>query len=256
MNSKQIFNIEGKIILVTGSTGGIGQALARGLCENGAVVIVNGRDKKKLDQQVKELQDAGYNVHGSCFDITDGQQINEAVENINKSIGVIDVLINNAGITVRAPLEDFKDSDWDAIININLTGAYKMSKAVVKGMISKNAGKIINIGSLQCELGRPSITPYAASKGGLKMLTKGMAVEWAKYNIQSNGIAPGYFKTQMTKPLYENAEFDEWVCSRTPSKRWGLTDELCGALIFLSSPASDYVNGQMIYVDGGLTASV
>jgi gluconate 5-dehydrogenase len=254
--SKQIFNIKGNIILVTGSTGGIGDALARGLCENGATVILNGRDKRKLDQQVAEFRNIGYNAHGSCFDITDAQQILEAVEDINKNIGLVDVLVNNAGITVRAPLEDFKDSDWDAIMNVNLTGAYKMSKAVVKGMIAKNSGKIINIGSLQCELGRPSITPYAASKGGLKMLTKGMAVEWAKYNIQSNGIGPGYFKTQMTKSLYENTEFDAWVCSRTPSNRWGFTEELCGALIFLASSASDYVNGQMIYVDGGLTASV
>lgn len=256
MTSRQIFNIEGKIALITGSTGGIGFALAKGLCENGATVILNGRDKAKLGLQVDELRSAGYAAYGYPFDITDSVQVNEAVENVNRNVGIIDVLVNNAGVTVRAPLEDFEDSDWETIININLTGAYKMSKAVVQGMISKNAGKIINIGSLQCELGRPSITPYAASKGGLKMLTKGMAVEWAKYNIQTNGIGPGYFKTHMTKPLYENKEFNDWVCSRTPGRRWGITDELCGALIFFASAASDYVNGQMLYVDGGLTASV
>jgi len=252
----KLFKVDGKIALITGSTGGIGAALARALCENGAIVILNGRDEGKLEQQVIEFRNAGHNVYGYCFDITKSNQITEAIERISKSVGTIDVLVNNAGMTVRSPLEDFNDEDWDAIISINLTGAYKVSKAVVKGMISKKFGKIINIGSLQCELGRPSITPYAASKGGLKMLTRGMAVEWAKHNIQSNGIAPGYFKTNLTKPLYENSEFDNWVCSRTPSKRWGLTEELGGALIFLASSASDYVNGQMIYVDGGLTASV
>lgn len=252
----QLFNIKGKIALVTGSTGGIGQALARGLCESGARVILNGRDAVKLERQAREFKDHGYDVYRQAFDITNSGEITKAIDEINQSIGSIDLLINNAGITVRSPLEDFRDSDWETIINVNLTGAYKLSKAVAKGMIAKRAGKIINIGSLQCELGRPSITPYAASKGGLKMLTRGMAVEWAKYNIQSNGIAPGYFKTNLTKTLYENQEFDEWVCSRTPSKRWGLTDELCGAMIFLASSASDYVNGQMIYVDGGLTASV
>jgi gluconate 5-dehydrogenase len=256
MKANKLFDISGKIALITGSTGGIGYALAKGLCEGGATAILNARDEERLQQQVQEFRDAGYSAFGYCFDITNSDQISEAVEKVKRHVGTIDVLVNNAGVTIRSPLENFKDSDWDTIININLTGAYKVSKAVVKGMISKAAGKIINIGSLQCELGRPSITPYAASKGGLKMLTKGMAVEWAKYNIQSNGIGPGYFKTNMTKALYENKEFDDWVCSRTPSRRWGLTDELCGALIFFASSASDYINGQMIYVDGGLTASV
>jgi gluconate 5-dehydrogenase len=219
-------------------------------------VILNGRNQEKINQQVKELQILGYSAYGYKFDITDSKQINEAIEKINEEIGTIDILVNNAGITIRTPLENFKDEDWDTIINTNLTGAFKVSKAVVKGMIEKKEGKIINIGSLQCELGRPSITPYAASKGGLKMLTKGMAVEWAKYNIQINGIGPGYFKTEMTTALFENSEFNDWVCSRTPSNRWGLTEELIGALLFLSSSASNYVNGQMLYVDGGLLASI
>jgi gluconate 5-dehydrogenase len=251
-----LFNVEGKVALVTGSTGGIGKAFAEGLCGNGATVILNGRNQEKIDQQVEEFRTVGYNAFGYRFDIANSNEITEAVEKIEREIGTIDILVNNAGITVRNPLEDFKEEDWDAILNTNLTGAFRMSKAVVKGMITKGAGKIINIGSLQCELGRPSITPYAASKGGLRMLTKGMAVEWAKYNIQSNGIGPGYFKTDMTKALYENKEFSDWVCSRTPSKRWGLTEELIGALLFLSSSASNYVNGQMIYIDGGLLASV
>lgn len=256
MKAAELFDVKGKIALVTGSTGGLGSALAQGLCENGAIVILNGRNKEKLEQQVQEFTQAGYTVYGYAFDITDSEQINEAVSKINREIGAIDILINNAGITVRSALEDFNDSDWDTIIGINLTGAYKVAKAVAKGMIARKSGKIINIGSLQCELGRPSITPYAASKGGLKMLTKGMAVEWGKYNIQTNGIGPGYFKTSMTKPLYENEEFDKWVCSRNPSNRWGLPEELIGTLLLLSSPAGNYLNGQMIYVDGGLLASV
>ncbi|MGQ8338621.1 SDR family NAD(P)-dependent oxidoreductase [Sunxiuqinia sp. A32] len=256
MKYTNLFKVEGKIALVTGSTGGLGRAFAEALCENGATVILNGRNQEKIEKQVREFRDFGYNAFGYQFDVADSEQVNEAVDKIKAEIGIVDILVNNAGTTNRSPLEDFKDADWDKIINTNLTGAYKMSKAVVAGMISKKAGKIINIGSLQCELGRPSITAYAASKGGLKMLTKGMAVEWAKYNIQTNGIGPGYFKTELTKPLYENPEFTDWVCSRTPSNRWGLTEELIGVLLFLSSSASSYVNGQMIYVDGGLLASV
>lgn len=256
MSATKLFDISEKIVLVSGSTGGIGYALTKGLCENGATVILNGRNEKKLQEQAEDFTRQGFKVHPYSFDITNSDEINKSIEDIQHNVGTIDVLVNNAGVTVRCALEDFNDADWDTIININLTGAYKMAKAVVKGMIAQKSGKIINIGSLQCDLGRPSITPYAASKGGLKMLTKGMAVEWAKYNIQTNGIGPGYFKTSMTKALYENKEFDDWVCNRTPSKRWGLTEELCGALIFLASAASDYVNGQMVYVDGGLTASV
>ncbi|MFV0377620.1 MAG: SDR family NAD(P)-dependent oxidoreductase [Mangrovibacterium sp.] len=256
MKSNKLFDIEGKIALVTGSTGGIGKAFARGLCENGATVVLNGRNPQKLDAQISEFRDLGYRVYGYSFDIADSIQIEKAIEKMNDEIGSIDILVNNAGITVRNPLEEFNDDDWDRIISTNLTGAYKLSKAVAKNMILKRSGKIINIGSLQCELGRPSITPYAASKGGLKMLTKGMAVEWAKYNIQINGIGPGYFKTDMTKPLVENQEFSDWVCSRTPTQRWGETEELIGALLFLASPGSNYVNGQIIFVDGGLLASV
>ncbi len=256
MSASRLFDISGKIALVSGSTGGIGNVLAKSLCENGVTVILNGRDQQKLQDQAKELTAQGYKAHAYPFDITNSDEINRAIADIQQNIGIIDILVNNAGVTIRCALEDFNDADWDTIININLTGAYKLAKAVAKGMIAQRSGKIINIGSLQCDLGRPSITPYAASKGGLKMLTKGMAVEWAKYNIQTNGIGPGYFKTNMTKSLYENKEFDEWVCRRTPSQRWGLTEELCGALLFLASAASSYVNGQMIYVDGGLTASV
>lgn len=256
MKTKNIFNISGKIVLITGSTGGLGSSFAQGLAENGGIVILNGRNKEKLDLQVNHLKNLGYQVYGYAFDVTDGAQINRTIQQINDEVGAIDILINNAGINLRGQLEEFNDDDWDKVIGVNLTGTYKVSKAVVKGMIIKKSGKIINIGSVQSELGRSTIAPYAASKGGIKMLTKGMAVDWAKYNIQINGIGPGYFKTELTKPLYENQEFDTWLCARTPSNRWGDPEELLGALLFLSSSASNYVNGQMLYVDGGLLASV
>lgn len=253
---KNLFNIEGKIVLITGATGGLGGTFAHGLAQSGATVILNGRNKEKLDASVKELTDNGFKAYGFIFDVTDSRSIKKVVLQIEKEIGNIDILVNNAGINIRAPLSEFNDDDWDRVIGINLTGTYKVSKVVVQKMIENKSGKIINIGSMQSELGRSTITPYAASKGGVKMLTKGMAVEWAKYNIQVNGIGPGYFKTDLTKPLYENEEFNSWLCGRTPSNRWGETDELLGALIFLSSPASNYVNGHMLYVDGGLLASI
>ncbi|TFH20094.1 MAG: SDR family oxidoreductase [Bacteroidia bacterium] len=253
---KDLFSIEGKIALVTGSTGALGMAFTKGLAQQGATVILNGRNKKKLDGKVVELQNDGFKAFAYVFDVTNGALVNKAVQDIEREIGPIDILVNNAGIQVRAPLDEFKDEDWQNIIAVNLTGAYIVAKAVVQSMIKRRSGKIINIGSVQNELGRPNIAPYAASKGGLKMLTKGMAVDWAKYNIQVNGIGPGYFKTEMTKALYENPEFDAWLRGRTPSNRWGNPDELIGALIFLASDASSYVNGHMIYVDGGLLASV
>lgn len=256
MKAEKLFNIEGKIALITGSTGGLGSLFAKGLAENGCRVILNSRSQEKVDSQVKEFLRLGYSVKGYAFDVTDSERINQAVQQIKEEVGTIDILVNNAGINLRAPLEDFDDEDWDKVIGINLTGAYKVSKAIARGMIEQKAGKIVNIGSMQSELGRPTIAPYAASKGGLKMLTKGMATDWAKYNIQINGIGPGYFKTDMTKPLYENLEFDAWLCGRTPSNRWGNADELLGALLFLTSDASSYVNGQMIYVDGGMLATV
>jgi gluconate 5-dehydrogenase len=253
---KNIFNIKGKVALVTGSTGALGNTFARGLAQQGATVILNGRNNAKLVEKVQELVDEGFKAYGSAFDVTLSEEINLAISRIEKEVGPVDILVNNAGINLRASLEEFKDEDWDKVMGVNLTGPYLVAKAVVQSMIKRKSGKIINIGSVQNELGRPTIAPYAASKGGLKMLTKGMATDWAKYNIQVNGIGPGYFKTEMTKPLYENPEFDAWLCGRTPSKRWGDPEELMGALLFLASDASSYVNGHMIYVDGGLLASV
>lgn len=253
---KNIFSIKGKVALVTGSTGALGNTFARGLAQHGATVILNGRNKAKLAEKVQELIDEGFKAYGFAFDVTRGEEVNRSILQIENELGPIDILVNNAGINLRAPLEDYKDEDWDKIIGINLTGPYQVAKAVVQSMIKRKSGKIINIGSVQNELGRPTIAPYAASKGGLKMLTKGMAIDWAKYNIQVNGIGPGYFKTEMTKALYENPEFDAWLKGRTPSNRWGDPEELMGALLYLASGASSYVNGHTIYVDGGLLASV
>jgi gluconate 5-dehydrogenase len=253
---KNLFSVIGKIALVTGSTGALGNTFTKGLAEHGATVILNGRNKDKLEQKVRELKDQGYNAFGYVFDVTSSDQVTKAVEAIQEEIGPIDILVNNAGITLRAPLDQFKEEDWDKIIGTNLTAAFIVAKAVVQAMIRRKAGKIINIASVQSELGRPTIAPYTASKGGLKMLTRGMAIDWAQHNIQVNGIGPGYFKTEMTKPLYENPEFDAWLCERIPGNRWGNPEELIGALLFLSSDASSYVNGHMLYVDGGLLSSV
>ena len=256
MKTENLFDIAGKTAMVTGSTGGLGSLFAEGLAEHGCTVILHARTREKLDRQLEKFRAAGYKAYGYVFDVTQGDQVERAVQQISGQAGTIDILVNNAGITLRAPLEDFRDEDWDRVIGTNLTGTYRVSKAVVKGMIEKKAGKIINIGSVQCELARPGIAPYTASKGGIKLLTRGMAADWAKYNIQVNGIGPGYFKTAMTKSLYEDPAFDAWLCNRTPSHRWGEAEELLGALLFLASPDSSYVNGQMIYVDGGLLASV
>ena len=256
MKSEKLFSIAGKTALVTGSAGGLGQSFAAGLAENGARVILNGRNREKLKTQFDSFIEKGYLADMVLFDVTDSKEIDKAVKAVIEKYGQIDILVNNAGINLRAPLEEFSDEDWERVIGINLTGAFKVSRAVSKYMIGRKKGKIINIGSMQSELGRPTIAPYAASKGGIKMLTRGMAADWAIQNIQVNGIGPGYFKTEMTKALYEDPEFDQWLCNRTPSNRWGKPEELLGALLYLSSDASNYVNGQMFYVDGGLLATI
>ena len=251
-----LFNIEGKRILITGSTSGIGNVLAEGLAKAGAFVILNGRTQKNVDQAVASFIARGFQTSGAAFDITNAGEAELRIAELEKDSGPIDVLVNNAGIQHREPLEQFKLEDWNKVINTNLTGAFIVSQQVIKGMIARRCGKIINICSLQSELARPSITPYATAKGGLKMLTRGMATEWAKHNIQVNAIGPGYFKTEMTKALWENQEFDTWLCNRTPAHRWGNPEELIGTLIYLSSAASSFLNGQIIYVDGGITACI
>ncbi len=251
-----LFNIEGKKILITGSTGGLGLVMAEGLAREGAFVILNGRTPEKVDETVESFLKRGYKACGYAFDISIAAEVERQMAQIDKDLGCIDILVNNAGIQHRGPLEEFKLEEWNKVLNTNLTGAFVVTNALIKSMIQRQKGKIINICSLQSELARSSIAPYATSKAGLNMLTKAMATEWAKYNIQVNAIGPGYFKTVMTKALWENPEFDNWLCNRTPAHRWGNPEELLGALIFLASDASSYVNGQIIYVDGGMTACV
>lgn len=256
IKAEELFNVNNKIALITGSSRGLGKFLAKGLASNGAKVIINGRNKESLEETKEEFAREGLNVFTSIFDVTDQNIIDREIEKIKNEVGTIDILVNNAGVNHREPLEEINEESWQHVIDINLSGAFRVSKAVAKGMINQKKGKIINICSMQSEISRPTIAAYAASKGGIKMLTRAMAVDWAKHGIQINGIGPGYFKTEMTKPLYENPEFDSWLCSRTPSNRWGDPEELIGALIYLSSSASNYVNGQIIYVDGGLLAAV
>lgn len=251
-----LFDITNKKVLITGSTSGIGYVLAEGVAKEGAVVIINGRNAEKVNNAVKGLKEKGLNVFGYTFDISKPEEVEKSVALIEKELGSIDVLVNNAGIQIRGKLEEFELDDWNKVIETNLTGAFVVSKYVVRGMIQRKKGKIINICSLQSELARNTIAPYAATKGGMKMLNRSMATEWAKHNVQVNGIGPGYFKTAITKALYENPEFNDWLCNRTPVGRWGNPEELVGTVVYLSSEASDFVNGQLIFVDGGITACI
>jgi gluconate 5-dehydrogenase len=241
---------------VTGSTRGIGLTMARGLAQAGATVILNGTDKTRVQGAAAQLRADGFNSAGFAFDVCKEKSIQKNVQVIEKQFGQIDILVNNAGIMIRKPLEEISLAEWRKVIDVNLTGAFLVSNTVVRSMIERRKGKIINICSVQSELARPTITPYTASKGGLRNLTRGMAADWGKYNIQINGIAPGYFKTEMTRTLYQNKKFDAWLKGRTPAHRWGDPQELLGALLFLSSKASDYMNGQLMYIDGGLTSCV
>ncbi|HET9147430.1 MAG TPA: SDR family NAD(P)-dependent oxidoreductase [Acetobacteraceae bacterium] len=251
-----LFDLSGRIALVTGSSQGIGLALARALASAGATAILNGRDAAKLEAAAESLREEGFAVHAAPFDVTDPQAARRAVEEIEGGIGPIGILVNNAGIQRRRPLEEFPEEDWREVMRTNLDSVFHVAQAVARRMIPRRQGKIINICSVQSELGRPTIAPYAASKGAVKMLTRGMCADWGPHNIQANGLAPGYFRTELNKALVENPAFSEWLCKRTPAGRWGNVGELAGAAIFLASPASDFVNGQIIYVDGGLTAVV
>jgi gluconate 5-dehydrogenase len=251
-----LFDLRGNVTLITGSSHGLGFAIAKGLGQAGATLVLNGRDEEKLKKAISVLSEEGLTVYGYPFDVTDERTIQEKIPSIEEGVGPIEILVNSAGIQRRGPLETVEESTWREVIDINLTGVFLASKHVAQRMIGRRSGKIINICSLMSEFGRPTTGAYAAAKGGVKMLTKAMAVEWAKYNIQVNGIGPGYFLTEMTKPLAEDPTFDAWVRSRTPAGRWGDPAELVGTAIYLASSASDFVTGQIIYVDGGILAAL
>ncbi len=254
--SDGVFDIEGRTALVTGSSRGIGLALARGLVEAGCSVALHGRDVDTLERAAAELAGNGARVHQAAFDVTDSTAVEAGVAALEAELGPLDILVNNAGVQHRAPLLEFPDEAWHRVIETNLTSAFLVSRAVARGMVERGRGKIINIASLMAELGRADIAPYAASKGGLKMLTRGMCADWGASGVQVNAIGPGYFQTELTAALVADPEFDAWLRKRTPAGRWGRPEELVGALRFLASPASDFVNGQIVYVDGGLSAVV
>ena len=256
--SLSLFDLTGKNALVTGSTHGLGMAMAKGLGNAGATIIVNGNSsQQKIDVAVKEYEAERIRAVGYKFDVSNEDEVIEAISTIQAEVGPIDILVNNAGIIKRIPLEQMEVADFKQVIDIDLVSPFIVSKHVVKGMISRKKGKIINICSMMSELGRNTVGAYAAAKGGLKMLTKSMATEWAKHHIQVNGIGPGYFATSQTAPIrVDGNPFNEFIINRTPSARWGDPDDLQGAAIFLASQASDFVNGHILYVDGGILATI
>jgi len=255
MSDPVLFSLKGRRALITGASRGIGFTLARGLGSFGAEIILNGRQAGALDTARAKLEQEGIATRGSVFDVTDQDQVVAGIEAIEKE-GPIDILINNAGIQFRSPLDQFPRNEWDRLISTNLNSVFFVAQAVSRHMIARNRGKIINICSVQSELARPGIAPYTATKGAVKMLTKGMATDWARHGLQINGLAPGYFETEMNAALVADEKFSSWLCQRTPAARWGKAEELVGAAVFLSSDASSFVNGHILTVDGGLTASV
>jgi len=249
------FQLHGRRALITGSSGGIGLALARALGQAGAHVILNGRSADKLQQAVNTLQSEKLSVSSSAFDVTNADDVRSAIAGIEAQ-GPIDILVNNAGMQIRGALHEFADDDWHTLMKTNLDSVYFVSKAVAQHMIPRGQGKIINICSVQSELGRPGIAPYTASKGAVKMLTKGMAIDWGQFGLNVNGLGPGYFKTELTEKLVKDEAFTAWLVGRTPSRRWGDVEELGGAAVFLASEASRFMNGHVLYVDGGVTATL
>jgi gluconate 5-dehydrogenase len=254
--SLSLFDLHGKCALVTGSSQGIGFALARGLAAAGAEIVLNGRDTVKLAAAATTLRDEGFNVHLLAFDVTDHTLVRAAVDGFEAAIGPIDILVNNAGMQHRGPLEDFPPEAFDRLLQTNVASVFHVGQAVARHMIRRGAGKIVNIASVQSALARPGIAPYTATKGAVANLTKGMATDWAKYGLQCNALAPGYFDTPLNKALVDDPAFSEWLAKRTPAGRWGNVGELVGACIFLASAASSFVNGTTIYVDGGITAAL
>ncbi|HYI88748.1 MAG TPA: SDR family oxidoreductase [Beijerinckiaceae bacterium] len=250
------FDLSGRHVLLTGGGSGLGLAVAEGLAAAGARLSLVGRDESKLQGAADKIVKAGGNAAPFRCDVTDRDALPALVEKAERAGGPIDVLFNNAGVQQRAPVLAFPADGWDRMIATHLSAPFFLSQAVARGMVERRRGKIINTLSLMSELGRPTIVPYTAAKGGLKMLTRGLATELGPHNIQVNGIAPGYFRTEMNEALMADPDFDGWVRNRTPARRWGEPHELVGAAILLASSASDFINGQVLFVDGGLTASV
>jgi gluconate 5-dehydrogenase len=256
MRLMKLFDLTGRTALITGASRGIGYAIAEALSQAGARVVLNARAAAGLDDAARALRGTGAEVALSRFDVTDPAQVAAAVDALETEVGPIDILVNNAGIQRRAPLEQFDDRDWRELMATNLDSVYYVSKAVARHMIARGRGKIINVGSVQCELARPTIAPYTASKGAIKNLTKGMCADWARYGLQINAIGPGYFATPLNKALVEDPAFDEWLRKRTPAGRWGKLEDLHGAVVFLASSAADFVNGHTLYVDGGILSVI
>jgi len=253
-----LFNLKGKTALITGATHGLGMAMAKGIGEAGATLVINGNSsQEKLDKAIEQYKSWGLVAYGYKFNVTDEQEVINAILRIEKEVGNIDILVNNAGIIKRTPLEEMEVADFEEVLKVDLVSPFIMAKHVIKGMITRKNGKIINICSMMSELGRNTVGAYAAAKGGLKMLTKNMATEWAKHDVQINGIGPGYFATDQTAPIrIDGHPFNDFIVGRTPAGRWGDPDDLAGTAVFLASKASDFVNGQIIYVDGGILATI
>lgn len=252
-----IFSLKGKRAVITGGTHGLGMAMAEGLAKAGAELIITGTTPQKLEEALEYYKSFGFAASGYLFDVTDEAAAIENVARIEQEQGPIDILVNNAGIIKRVLAVDMPVEDFRRVIDVDLVGAFIMSREVAKRMIERRSGKVINICSMMSELGRTNVTAYAAAKGGLKMLTKNLATEWAPYNIQVNGIGPGYFATSQTEPIrVDGNPFNEFIISRTPAGRWGNPEDLAGTAVFLASKASDFVNGQIIYVDGGILATI
>ena len=250
------FDLAGNVALVTGAYRGLGFAIARGLALAGARVVLNGRKRSELAAAARSLTDAGLAADFAVFDVTDGAAVRAGVGEIASKHGAVSILVNNAGIQRRAPFVEFSKADWDAVIATNLTAPFLVSQAVLPPMIERKRGKIVHIASLMSDLARPTVVPYTAAKGGVRQLTRGMAIELAPHNIQVNAIAPGYFATELNRALLDNAEFNAWVCKRTPAGRWGDPDEIAGLAVFLASRAADYMTGQLVFLDGGMSVAL
>ncbi|HUN94414.1 MAG TPA: glucose 1-dehydrogenase [Burkholderiaceae bacterium] len=251
-----LFDLGGHLALVTGSSAGIGRALAEGLARAGAAVVVNGRDASRVEATAAALAEQGLKASAAAFDVTDPAAVEAAVAQIERDIGPISILVNNAGIQRRGPLEDYPYATWRDVMRTNVDALFIVGQAVARRMIGRAGGRIINICSVQSELGRPGIAPYTASKGAAKMLTKGMAIDWGRHGIRVNGIGPGYFRTELNRALVDDPKFSGWLTTRTPLGRWGDVEELVGAAVFLASDASSFVTGHVLYVDGGVTATL